>query len=172
MKLYTYPCDFGFCCITTIQKMDGDILCGVELGNTSEEAIMLAAQRFSSRKEQMFFEKHDDQFVAEIVSSLNSGGPARIKKRFVTGTHLQQKVWTHLLQNVKCGQTVSYQEIANAINRPGAVRAVASAVGENPMAVIIPCHRVVKSDGKHSGFRWGLEVKKKLLDRERKEVIS
>ena len=170
MKLYTYPCDYGFCCITTIQKMDGDILCGIELGSTSEEAIMLAAQRFAPLKEKLFFEKHDDQFVAEIVSALNAGESARVKKTLITGTGLQQDVWRYLLQNVKWGQTISYQDLANAINKPGAVRAVASAVGENPIAVIVPCHRVVKSDGKHSGFRWGLDLKKKLLDREKKEV--
>ena len=64
------------------------------------------------------------------------------------------------------GKTATYTEIARAIGQPTAVRAVAQACGANPLAIAIPCHRVVRSDGDLSGYRWGVERKRKLIDRE------
>ncbi|TNP37289.1 methylated-DNA--[protein]-cysteine S-methyltransferase, partial [Escherichia coli] len=65
-----------------------------------------------------------------------------------------------------CGETVSYQQLANAIGKPKAVRAVASACAANKLAIIIPCHRVVRGDGTLSGYRWGVSRKAQLLRRE------
>jgi len=74
-------------------------------------------------------------------------------------------VWQALRQ-VPAGRTVSYAELAERIGAPRAVRAVAQACGANPLAVAIPCHRVVRNDGELSGYRWGVERKRALLDRE------
>ena len=80
----------------------------------------------------------------------------------IGGTEFQRKVWNEL-QNVPIGTTVSYTDIARKLKMPRSVRAVAGACATNRLAVVIPCHRVVKSDGKLSGYRWGTDRKQKLL---------
>ncbi len=82
------------------------------------------------------------------------------------GTEFQVQVWQALRQ-VPPGQTVSYAELAARLGKPEAVRAVASACAANPLAVVVPCHRVIRSDGALSGYRWGAERKQSLLNRER-----
>ena len=81
------------------------------------------------------------------------------------GTDLQREVWA-MLRKIPAGETVSYAELARAIGRPTASRVVANACGANPLAVITPCHRVVRADGGLSGYRWGVERKAALLARE------
>ncbi|MNR61183.1 Bifunctional transcriptional activator/DNA repair enzyme Ada [compost metagenome] len=78
----------------------------------------------------------------------------------------QERVW-QALRNIPAGSTASYAEIAQRIGSPKAVRAVAQACAANALAVAIPCHRVVRSDGNLSGYRWGIERKRQLLERER-----
>lgn len=79
-----------------------------------------------------------------------------------SGTPFQKLVWEQLSQ-IKYGETRSYQQIANAIGHPQAVRAVGAAIGRNPLSIIVPCHRVIASTGKLTGFAGGLESKKSLL---------
>jgi AraC family transcriptional regulator of adaptative response/methylated-DNA-[protein]-cysteine methyltransferase len=81
------------------------------------------------------------------------------------GTAFQLQVWQALRQ-IPAGERVSYQALAQSIGKPGAVRAVASACGANKLAVIVPCHRVVRQSGALSGYRWGAERKAQLLARE------
>ena len=81
-------------------------------------------------------------------------------------TAFQRKVW-QALQEIPRGQTRSYQQIARAIGQPTATRAVARACAGNPVAVAIPCHRVVRGNGQLAGYRWGLERKQRLLALER-----
>jgi AraC family transcriptional regulator, regulatory protein of adaptative response / methylated-DNA-[protein]-cysteine methyltransferase len=83
----------------------------------------------------------------------------------VRGTDFQRKVW-RALRDIPAGATASYLDIANRIGAPRAVRAVAAACAANPIAIAIPCHRVVRSDGGLSGYRWGIERKRALLARE------
>jgi len=83
----------------------------------------------------------------------------------IRGTAFQQRVW-QALQQIPAGQTASYTDIAQRIGNPRSVRAVAQACASNALAVAIPCHRVVRSDGNLSGYRWGVERKKELLRRE------
>jgi AraC family transcriptional regulator of adaptative response/methylated-DNA-[protein]-cysteine methyltransferase len=80
----------------------------------------------------------------------------------IQATAFQRKVWSHL-QSIPFGDTRSYGDVARAIGRPTAVRAVARACATNPVAVVIPCHRVVREDGDVGGYRWGAERKKTLL---------
>ncbi len=84
----------------------------------------------------------------------------------VGGTDFQQRVWAALTA-IPAGETRSYTEIARVIGAPLAVRAVAGACAANAIAVLIPCHRVVRGDGSLGGYRWGVERKRALLDRER-----
>lgn len=86
------------------------------------------------------------------------------------GTPFQQTVWKEL-QKIKYGQTVSYSDIAERIKRPSSVRAIASAIGANPILIIIPCHRVIGKNGKLSGYRGGLEMKKELLELEKNKLL-
>ncbi len=81
------------------------------------------------------------------------------------GTAFQKKVWK-ALEGIPKGKTTTYSEIARRIGRPRATRAVASAIGSNPISLIIPCHRVVRKDGGMGGYRWGLDVKRCLLELE------
>lgn len=80
----------------------------------------------------------------------------------VEGTNLQQQVWQQLMR-IPFGELRTYSQIAEAIDRPTAVRAVANAIGRNPILVVIPCHRVIGKNGKLTGFRSGIPLKKKLL---------
>ena len=83
----------------------------------------------------------------------------------LTGSVFQRRVWNALRQ-IPPGKTASYLDIARQLGQPTAFRAVANACGANPLAVIVPCHRVLRQDGSLGGYRWGLERKRQLLDRE------
>lgn len=87
------------------------------------------------------------------------------------GTELQQRTWEHL-GGIPYGATRTYGEHAAHIGRPSAVRAVAAAIGRNPLSIVLPCHRVVGSDGSLTGFAGGLEAKRRLLDHERQTAVS
>lgn len=81
------------------------------------------------------------------------------------GTDFQQKVW-QALQEIDCGATISYGQLATRLGKPAAVRAVAAAIGRNPVSIVIPCHRVVGADGKLTGYAGGIERKQALLAHE------
>ena len=89
----------------------------------------------------------------------------------IRGTLFQQRVW-QLLQKIPLGTTASYTDIATQLGDPKAVRAVARACAANPIALLVPCHRVVRSDGGISGYRWGVENKRMLIAREAKNVAE
>jgi methylated-DNA-[protein]-cysteine S-methyltransferase len=82
------------------------------------------------------------------------------------GTAFQQQVWEQL-QEIPYGKTISYAQLAQSVNNPKACRAVGSANGKNPIAIIIPCHRVIAADGGLGGYAYGLDVKKQLLELEK-----
>lgn len=105
-------------------------------------------------------------FVARVVGFIEAPGLGLDLPLDVRGTAFQHRVW-QALRAIPIGQTVTYAEIARAIGVPKAVRAVASACAANRIAVVIPCHRVVRQDGSLSGYRWGVERKQRLIDRER-----
>jgi AraC family transcriptional regulator of adaptative response/methylated-DNA-[protein]-cysteine methyltransferase len=87
----------------------------------------------------------------------------------IRATAFQKKVWD-ALRRIPCGETRSYSEVATAIGDPKAVRAVARACASNPVAIAVPCHRVVRSDGELAGYRWGVGRKRKLLEQERSKA--
>jgi AraC family transcriptional regulator of adaptative response/methylated-DNA-[protein]-cysteine methyltransferase len=84
----------------------------------------------------------------------------------IQATAFQSQVW-QALREIPCGETRSYSDIAKAIGRPKAVRAVGRACASNPVALVIPCHRVIREDQSLGGYRWGLQRKSALLDHER-----
>jgi AraC family transcriptional regulator of adaptative response/methylated-DNA-[protein]-cysteine methyltransferase len=107
----------------------------------------------------------DAALVESVVALIDDPSQASELPLDVRGTAFQQRVW-RALTRIAPGETVSYGELARRIGSPSAVRAVAQACGANPVAVAIPCHRVVGADGTLTGYRWGLERKRELLHRE------
>ena len=107
--------------------------------------------------------------ASELLTKYFNGVPVDfdIKLDLSTGTPFQQRVWEVALQ-IPYGQVQSYGWIAGKINKPNAMRAVGGAMGANPLAIIVPCHRVVRSDGGLGGYAGGLGWKRKLLAMERK----
>lgn len=89
----------------------------------------------------------------------------------ITGTNFQKSVWEELIK-IPYGETRTYKDIAEKIKNPKASRAVGSAISKNPFLILIPCHRVIRSDGKMGGFAYGLDVKEKLLDLEKGNWFS
>ena len=89
----------------------------------------------------------------------------------LNGTNFQQAVWAQIAK-IPYGQTVTYKDIAQAIDKPRAFQATGRAVGANPLAILIPCHRVVGSNGELTGYAFGLEMKKSLLDLECKHIVN
>jgi AraC family transcriptional regulator, regulatory protein of adaptative response / methylated-DNA-[protein]-cysteine methyltransferase len=106
------------------------------------------------------------EWVEGVVHRLN-GASAPHLPLDVRGTAFQWRVW-RALERIPRGETQSYSDIARAIGRPASVRAVARACASNPVAIVVPCHRVVAKDGGLAGYRWGTERKKRLLEGERK----
>jgi len=106
------------------------------------------------------------KFLSDAARQISDYLSGKLKKLSLPvqtrGSELQQAVWAEL-QRIPYGQTISYSEMAARIGNPKAVRAVGSACGANPIPLIIPCHRVLRSDGSLGGFGWGLEVKEFLL---------
>lgn len=106
-----------------------------------------------------------EQLVARVVGFVEAPELGLDLPLDIRGTAFQQRVW-EVLRQIPAGQTLSYAEVAKRLGNPSAVRAVAGACAANRLAVVIPCHRVVRSDGSLSGYRWGVERKKMLLERE------
>jgi AraC family transcriptional regulator of adaptative response/methylated-DNA-[protein]-cysteine methyltransferase len=106
-----------------------------------------------------------EELVARVVGFVEAPGIGLDLPLDVRGTAFQQRVW-QALKRIPAGATASYSEIAKRIGSPGAARAVAQACASNRLAVAIPCHRVVRNDGAISGYRWGVERKRELLERE------
>ncbi len=106
-----------------------------------------------------------DGLAGDVIAFIESPGGGLDVPLDLRGTAFQRRVWEALL-TIPAGRTASYAEIANRIGRPRAVRAVAQACAANPVAVLVPCHRVVASDGALTGYRWGIERKRALIERE------
>jgi AraC family transcriptional regulator of adaptative response/methylated-DNA-[protein]-cysteine methyltransferase len=104
--------------------------------------------------------------LQQVVDAVEAPGTDHTIPLDVQGTAFQQAVWQEL-RRIPAGETRSYAEIAAAVGKPGAVRAAGSANGANNVAVLIPCHRVIRSDGSLGGYAYGLEIKQRLLDKER-----
>ena len=113
-------------------------------------------------------QRAEDRKVADALAAYFAGEVEVIDSLSVeaVGTKFQQRVW-NALRKIPVGETASYSEIADAIGCPGAARAVGSANASNPVGIIVPCHRVVRSDGSLGGYGFGVERKRWLLEHER-----
>ncbi|MFN3310334.1 MAG: methylated-DNA--[protein]-cysteine S-methyltransferase [Thermomonas sp.] len=139
-------------------------LCAIALGEDPEALLRELQQRFP-RAELIGGDAGFERWMAQVAGFVEAPRIGLDLPLDIQGTAFQQRVW-EALRKIPPGRTASYAEIAAAIGQPNAVRAVAAACAANPLAVAIPCHRVVRSDGGLSGYRWGVARKRALLARE------
>jgi AraC family transcriptional regulator of adaptative response/methylated-DNA-[protein]-cysteine methyltransferase len=143
-------------------------ICAIQFANSDEELVEGLKHEFpfATRK------RDDESIWGWVKALLGRMRGHKLNQQLpldIQATAFQQQVWSHL-QSLPFGTTKSYGEVAKAIGRPTAARAVAQACATNPVAVAIPCHRVVREDGHMGGYRWGIERKRKLLELEREEA--
>jgi AraC family transcriptional regulator of adaptative response/methylated-DNA-[protein]-cysteine methyltransferase len=156
---------FGECSLGSILvAKSAKGICAILLGDDPEALLRDLQDRFPQARligGDVGFEAP----VAQVVGFVEAPGTGLDLPLDVRGTAFQQRVW-QALREIPAGATASYTEIARRIGEPKAVRAVAGACAANALAVAIPCHRVVRTDGALSGYRWGVERKRALLARE------
>lgn len=139
-------------------------VCAIFLGDDPDALARELQDRFR-RADLVGGDCEFEQLISKVVGLVEAPAVGLDLPLDLRGTAFQQRVW-RALQDVPAGSTASYTEIAKRIGMPKSVRAVAQACGANPVAVAIPCHRVVRNDGALSGYRWGVERKRALLERE------
>ncbi|WP_078719506.1 MULTISPECIES: methylated-DNA--[protein]-cysteine S-methyltransferase [unclassified Bartonella] len=138
----------------------------IALGDTTAQLLQQLRMFFTNIKHN-FDDSLLNQEIACIVAMVET--PKLVKHHNlsldINGTAFQKKIWAVLCE-VQCGETISYEELAKKIGMPKAYRAVAKACASNQLALMIPCHRVVRKNGTISGYRWGTQRKQILLQRE------
>ncbi len=139
-------------------------ICAILLGD-DPDALARSLQDQFPQAELIGADRDFERLVAQVVGFVEAPRQGLDLPLDVRGTAFQQRVWA-LLRDIPAGTTASYADIAARLGQPKAVRAVAQACAANKLAVAIPCHRVVRHDGALSGYRWGVERKRKLLARE------
>jgi AraC family transcriptional regulator of adaptative response/methylated-DNA-[protein]-cysteine methyltransferase len=139
-------------------------VCAITLGDDPQQLVRAFQDDFPNA--QLVGGDRNFEGIVAAAVGLVEGSPSEFKLPLdVRGTAFQQRVW-QALRDIPAGKTASYMEIAAKIGAPASVRAVAGACASNRIAVAIPCHRVVRTDGSLSGYRWGVERKRALLQRE------
>jgi AraC family transcriptional regulator, regulatory protein of adaptative response / methylated-DNA-[protein]-cysteine methyltransferase len=134
------------------------------LGDDPDKLLRNLQDRFP-RAQLIGADRDYEALVARVVGLVETPGIGLDLPLDVRGTAFQQRVW-QALREIPVGETLSYAEVARRIGSPRAVRGVAGACAANNLAVAIPCHRMVRQDGLPSGYAWGVERKRALLDRE------
>ncbi|NLG75512.1 MAG: bifunctional DNA-binding transcriptional regulator/O6-methylguanine-DNA methyltransferase Ada [Xanthomonadaceae bacterium] len=139
-------------------------ICAILLGDDPDALVRDLQDRFP-RANLIGGDRQFEEVVAKVVGFVESPGVGLHLPLDVRGTSFQQRVW-RALRSIPVGETVTYAQLAQRIGAPKAVRAVAGACASNALAVAIPCHRVIRNDGTLSGYRWGVERKRALLQKE------
>jgi AraC family transcriptional regulator of adaptative response/methylated-DNA-[protein]-cysteine methyltransferase len=160
----TVACSLGYVLVGATERG----ICAVSLGDSPSvlESTLKADYPAAA------IERDGDdlgQWVAALLQHLEGKAPHIELPLDIQATAFQWRVWQEL-RRIPLGETRTYSQIAQAIGNPNAVRAVGTACGSNRVAVVIPCHRVIREDGSMGGYRWGLERKEELLRRERSEA--
>jgi AraC family transcriptional regulator of adaptative response/methylated-DNA-[protein]-cysteine methyltransferase len=159
----------SYCCFPTplgtiLVAATGKGLCSVKLGADAATLRRLLAEEFSEAE---ISEKGNPELQRAVLRFLSGEGSLGRVPLDIRGTVFQRRVWEEL-RRIPRGETRTYKEIARAVGAPDAVRAVGSACGANPVALAVPCHRAVRTDGGLGGYAWGLARKKRLLDLEKR----
>jgi AraC family transcriptional regulator of adaptative response/methylated-DNA-[protein]-cysteine methyltransferase len=139
-------------------------ICAIEFDDDPTVLIQSLQDRFP-KAELIGADRSFEKLVAQVVGAVEIPQRAGKLPLDVWGTAFQERVW-QALRKIPAGKTATYSEIARAVGAPSSTRAVANACGANPVAIAIPCHRVVRTDGSLGGYRWGIERKEILLERE------
>ena len=155
------PCALGQLLVGVTERG----ICKLSLGDDSAELTADFDAEFA-RAERIRDDEGVGYWVEKIIAYLEGWQPHLDLPLDLRATAFQLKVWQQL-QAIPVGETRSYSEIAQAIGQPTASRAVANACAANPVALVIPCHRIIRADKRLGGYRWGIERKRALLDRER-----
>ncbi len=166
MRFAVEKCSLGFVLAAASDKGITAIL----LGDNAEALVRELKDRFP-KAALVGGDRRFKQIMAKVVGLVEAPGAATELPLDVRGTAFQQRVW-QALRKIPSGSTANYSEIAAQIGLPRSVRAVAGACAANKIAIAIPCHRVVRSDGALSGYRWGVERKRTLIEREAKRRPS
>ena len=153
-------CSLGSVLVAATEKG----ICSIMLSDDPNELVRELQDRFPNA-ELLGGDAEFEKSVAQVIGFIEAPGNGFNLPLDVRGTAFQQRVW-QALRRIPAGTTTTYTELARSIGAPAAVRAVGSACGANPIAVAIPCHRVVRTDGALAGYRWGIERKRALLERE------
>jgi len=140
-------------------------VCAILLGDDPHQLVCDLQDKFR-RANLIGADQAFEQLIAKVIGFIEAPALGLDLPLDVRGTAFQERVW-QALREIPVGCTASYADIAQRIGAPKAMRAVAQACGANNLAVAIPCHRVVRSDGNLSGYRWGVERKRQLLEREK-----
>jgi AraC family transcriptional regulator, regulatory protein of adaptative response / methylated-DNA-[protein]-cysteine methyltransferase len=155
----------GDCSLGSILVATSDRgVCALQLGDDPDALVCDLQDRFPKAR-LIGGDTGFEQLVAKVVGFIEAPALGLDPPLDVRGTAFQQRIW-QALRAIPAGAMVTYTEIAKRIGAPRAVRAVAQACAANALAVAIPCHRVVRTDGALSGYRWGVQRKRALLDRE------
>jgi AraC family transcriptional regulator of adaptative response/methylated-DNA-[protein]-cysteine methyltransferase len=163
----TAPCALGVVLVASTAQG----LCAILLGDEAGALEADLARRFPRAARRPDAGALGER-LAQVVALIEApGAPSAALPLDLQGTAFQRRVW-EALRAIPASQTRSYAALAEAIGQPGAARAVASACAANPLAVAVPCHRVVRGDGGLSGYRWGTARKRALLARERGEEVE
>jgi AraC family transcriptional regulator of adaptative response/methylated-DNA-[protein]-cysteine methyltransferase len=144
-------------------------ICFLQFGESNDALVAELGRQFPAASVQPMPASHRDEFegwMAALNRHLRGLEPRLDLPLDVRGTAFQLIVWRYL-QKVPYGEVRSYSEVAEAIGKPSAARAVARACASNSIALLIPCHRVVRGTGELGGYRWGVQRKRVLLDTER-----
>jgi len=151
-------CKFG----TIVVACRSKAICDLQfLGYNKMEAIHELASHWG-----VYTPTTQDDIMADTVKRIIFDGYDHEIDIDLHGTEFQLKVWKEVMK-VQKGETISYQELAERIGEPKAVRAVATAVAQNSIAMLVPCHRIIHKDGTLGEYHWGKELKKQLLDWEK-----
>jgi AraC family transcriptional regulator, regulatory protein of adaptative response / methylated-DNA-[protein]-cysteine methyltransferase len=160
MRFAVGECSLGSILVAATDKG----VCAIMLGDDPDALVRDLQDRFP-KAQLLGGDKDFEHLVAKVVGFVEAPALGLDLPLDVQGTAFQQRVW-QALRAIPSGTTASYTEIAERIGAPQAVRAVAQACASNAIAVAIPCHRVVRQDGALAGYRWGVERKRALLERE------
>jgi AraC family transcriptional regulator of adaptative response/methylated-DNA-[protein]-cysteine methyltransferase len=155
----------GECSLGSILVAKSDVgICAILLGDDPDALIRDLQDRFPQAS-LVGGDAEFENLIAVVVGLVEAPAAGLDLPLDIRGTGFQRRVW-QALRDIPAGATASYRDIARRIGAPKAIRAVAQACGANKLAVAIPCHRVVRFDGGLSGYRWGVERKRALLERE------
>jgi AraC family transcriptional regulator of adaptative response/methylated-DNA-[protein]-cysteine methyltransferase len=149
----THATPFGECFVAVTDKG----ICALEFAEAGEEPLVRLCAEWPHAEL-----KHAPTETARIAARLRTRGGRVPLSVYVQGTNFQVRVWEALLR-IPPGALATYESVARSIRKAGAVRAVANAVANNPVALLIPCHRIIRKSGALGGYRWGVARKQALI---------